>query len=72
MNPPAARPAQPSLKLATLAPADALHDRERAALHRELEASIAEADAGETEEFDVVVSRLRAMALVSAEQANRD
>lgn len=38
---------------------DDLDDAERAALHRELDASIAEADAGETEDFGKVLSELR-------------
>ena len=38
---------------------DDLDDEERAALHRELEASIAEADAGETEDFSRVLAELR-------------
>jgi hypothetical protein len=38
---------------------DDLDDEERAALHRELEASIAEADAGETENFSRVLAELR-------------
>lgn len=38
---------------------DHLDDAERAALHRELDASIAEADAGETEEFGKVLAELR-------------
>jgi hypothetical protein len=36
-----------------------LDDHERAALHRELDASIAEADAGETEDFVQMLSELR-------------
>lgn len=38
---------------------DDLDDEERAALHRELDASIAEADAGETEDFSQVLAELR-------------
>jgi hypothetical protein len=38
---------------------DDLNDEERAELHRELEASIAEADAGETEDFATVIAELR-------------
>ncbi len=38
---------------------DDLDDEERAALHRELEASIAEADAGETEDFSRMLAELR-------------
>ena len=38
---------------------DLLDDEERAALHRELELSMAEADAGETEDFGKVISELR-------------
>ncbi len=38
---------------------DDLDDEERAALHRELEASMAEADAGETEGFARVLAALR-------------
>lgn len=38
---------------------DDLDDVERAALHRELDASIAEADAGETEDFAQVLTELR-------------
>jgi hypothetical protein len=38
---------------------DGLDDDERAALHRELEASIAEADAGGTEDFVEVIAQLR-------------
>lgn len=38
---------------------DDLADEERAALHRELDASIAEADAGETEDFAQVLAELR-------------
>jgi len=38
---------------------DDLDDKERAALHRELEASMAEADAGELVDFDVVLAELR-------------
>jgi hypothetical protein len=38
---------------------DDLDDEERAALHRELEASIAEADAGQTEDFATVIAELR-------------
>jgi len=34
-------------------------DEERAALHRELDASIAEADAGDTEDFAHVLAELR-------------
>ena len=39
--------------------ADDLDDEERAALHRELETSIAEADAGHTEDFAMVLAELR-------------
>ncbi len=47
--------------LATVVAADGddLDDEERAALHRELDASIAEADAGETEDFATVLAELR-------------
>jgi len=38
---------------------DDLDDEERAALHRELEASMAEAEAGELVDFDVVLAELR-------------
>ncbi len=38
---------------------DDLDDAERAALRRELDASIAEADAGETEDFGKMLSELR-------------
>jgi len=38
---------------------DDLSDEERAQLHRELDASIAEADAGETEDFSKVLAELR-------------
>ena len=38
---------------------DDLDGEERAALHRELDASIAEADAGETEDFAQVLAELR-------------
>ncbi len=38
---------------------DDLDDEERAALHAELEASIAEADRGETEDFGTVLAELR-------------
>ena len=38
---------------------DGLDDEERAQLHRELEASIAEADAGQTEDFAKVLAELR-------------
>lgn len=38
---------------------DDLDDEERAALHRELEASIEEADAGQTEDFAKVLAELR-------------
>ena len=38
---------------------DGLGDEERAELHRELEASIAEADAGQTEDFAKVLAELR-------------
>jgi hypothetical protein len=38
---------------------DDLDDEERAALHRELEASMAEADAGELVDFDAVLAELR-------------
>ena len=37
---------------------DDLDDEERAALHRELEASMAQADAGELVDFDVVLAEL--------------
>ena len=44
-----------------IAPAveDEMPDRERAALHEELEASLAEADTGETEDFGRMISELR-------------
>ena len=38
---------------------DDLDDEERAALHRELEASMAEAEAGELVDFDAVLAELR-------------
>jgi len=38
---------------------DGLDDEQRAQLHRELEASIAEADAGQTEDFAKVLAELR-------------
>ena len=38
---------------------DGLDDAERAQLHQELEASIAEADAGQTEDFAKVLAELR-------------
>jgi hypothetical protein len=38
---------------------DDLDDEERAALHGELDASIAEGDAGETEDFAQVLAELR-------------
>lgn len=38
---------------------DELDDDARAALHREIQASIEEADAGETEDFAKVLSELR-------------
>ncbi len=38
---------------------DELSDEERAELHRDLEASIAEADAGETADFSSVLADLR-------------
>jgi hypothetical protein len=38
---------------------DDLDAEERAALHRELEASMAEAEAGELVDFDVVLAELR-------------
>lgn len=38
---------------------DNLADEQRAALHRELDASIAEAEAGETEDFAQVLAELR-------------
>ena len=38
---------------------DDLDGEERAALHRELDASIAEADAGDTEDFAQVLAELR-------------
>lgn len=38
---------------------DDLDDEERAALHRELEASILEADAGQTEDLAKVLAELR-------------
>jgi hypothetical protein len=38
---------------------DGLDDDERAQLHRELEASIAEADRGQTEDFSKVLAELR-------------
>lgn len=40
---------------------DYLDDAERAALHRELEASVAEADAGKLIDADQVLAELRAM-----------
>lgn len=40
---------------------DYLDDEERAALHAELEASIAEAEAGELVDAEVVLAELRAM-----------
>jgi hypothetical protein len=40
---------------------DYLDDEERAALHRELEASVAESDAGELIDADQVLAELRAM-----------
>jgi hypothetical protein len=45
----------------TILPADTdeLEEEERAALHRELEASIAEAEAGQTEDFATVIAELR-------------
>jgi len=47
--------------LATIVAADGddLDEEERVALHRELEASIAEADAGETEDFATVIAEMR-------------
>jgi hypothetical protein len=47
--------------LEAIAPVDGddLDDEERAALHRELDASIAEVDAGETEDFATVLAELR-------------
>ena len=39
---------------------DNLNDAERAALHRELELSLAEADSGQTEDFGTLISELRA------------
>jgi hypothetical protein len=47
--------------LGAIAPVDSddLDDEERAALHRELDVSIAEADAGETEDFATVLAELR-------------
>ena len=41
------------------ADSDDLNEAERAALHRELEASITEADAGKTEDFTAVLAELR-------------
>lgn len=38
---------------------DELDDEERAALHREIEASMAEADAGELVDFDAMLAELR-------------
>ena len=38
---------------------DDLDAEQRAALYRELEASIAEADAGETEDFATVIAQMR-------------
>jgi hypothetical protein len=38
---------------------DDLDDEERAALHRELEVSIAEADARETDDFATVIAEMR-------------
>lgn len=38
---------------------DDFDDDERAALHAELEASMAEADAGETEDFGTLIAELR-------------
>jgi hypothetical protein len=38
---------------------DDLDDEDRAALHRDLDASIAEAERGETEEFATVIAELR-------------
>ncbi len=38
---------------------DDLGDEEREALHRELELSMAEAEAGETEDFATVIAQLR-------------
>lgn len=38
---------------------DDLDDEQRGALHRELDASLAEADAGETEDFARVLAELR-------------
>lgn len=38
---------------------DDLNDEERAALHREIELSIQEADAGQTEDFAKVLAELR-------------
>jgi hypothetical protein len=43
----------------TLSITDDLDDADRAALHRELDASIAEADAGETEDFGKMLTELR-------------
>ena len=40
---------------------DYLDDEERAALHKELEASVAEAEAGHLIDADVVLAELRAM-----------
>ncbi len=45
--------------LVALVDGDDLDDEERAALHRELEASISEADAGETEDFSRMLAELR-------------
>ena len=49
---------QPVDAIVPLGP-DELDDEERAALHRELEASIAEAEAGQTEDFATVIAELR-------------
>jgi hypothetical protein len=38
---------------------DGMDEQERAALHQELEASLAEADAGQTEDFGKMISELR-------------
>ncbi len=40
---------------------DYLDDEERAALHRELEPSVAEAKAGQLVDADIVLAELRAM-----------
>jgi len=50
---------QPMDGIVAVVDGDDLDDEERAALHRELEASIAEADAGQTEDFATVLAELR-------------